>query len=147
MTKESLDKKAKRAKSRWVGRVMYSGATATEKCLAYIIADKLNCVTLDCWPAQETLAVLLGRKSVKTVIRAAKGLRQRDFIIVKARVDGKPGYRYVSIFMPEDLYENVQASRHSCPNGEDTNVGESSLGILLKESFAPPSLVSIDQRS
>src|SRR4051812_26859929 len=134
MTKESLDKKAKRAKSRWVGRVMYSGATATEKCLAYIIADKLNCVTLDCWPGQETLVVLLDRKSVKTVIRAAKGLQKRGFISINPRADGQPGNRYAPVFLRDDRYENVESSRQSCPESEDTDVGESSIGILLKES-------------
>src|SRR4051794_16901643 len=134
MKQESLDTKAKRAKARWLKRVMSSDATPTEKCLAYIITDMLNCVSLDCWPGQETLVVLLDRTAVKTVSRAAKGLVRRGFITIEPRQDGHPGYRYAPIFLPDDRYENVQNSRQVCPQSEDTDVGESSLGILSKES-------------
>jgi hypothetical protein len=144
---EALDKKAKRAKARWLGRVMCSDATSTEKCFAYLIADKLNCVTLDCWPGQETLAALLSRRSVKSVIRAAGGLQKRGFITIKSRAEGEPGYRYAPIFVPDDQYENVRASGQSCPSSEDMDVGESSLDILLKESLAPSSPISGGRRS
>jgi hypothetical protein len=126
---------------------MRSNATSTEKCFAYLIADKLNCVTLDCWPGQETLAALLSRKSVKTVSRVAEGLEKRGFVIIKSRVEGEPGYRYAPVLEPDDQYENVRASRQSCPSSEDMDVGESSLDILLKESLAPSSPISGGRRS
>jgi hypothetical protein len=126
---------------------MRSDATSTEKCFAYLIADKLKCVTLDCWPGQETLAALLSRRSVKTVIRAAEGLERRGFITIKPRVEGEPGYRYAPVFVPDDQYENVRASRQSCPSSEDMDVGESSLDIHLKESLAPSSPISGGRRS
>src|SRR4051812_32697277 len=139
--RESLDGKAKRGKARWLDRVMHSDATSTEKCLAYVIADKLNCVTLDCWPSQETLMAIL-RKSAKTAARAAAGLRKLGFITLGGRKAGQRSYRYAPVFSPRDLDENVRATPHSCPKTPDTDGRESSSGILLKRSLAQSSPVS-----
>jgi hypothetical protein len=135
MKQDSLDQKAKRAKARWLRRVMRSDATSTAKCFAYQIVDSLNCVTLDSWLAQETLARRLSVRSVKTVVRAARELQSLGFIQIRPPAR-KAGCRYAVIFAAEDEYKNVHPSRHSCPQTEDTNGRESSSGILSKESLA-----------
>src|SRR4051812_34307692 len=144
--KDSLDVKAKRAKARWRDRVMRSNATSTEKCLAYVIADRLNCVTLDCWPGQETLKGIL-RKSAKTIARVAAGLQRHGFITISGRTAGQRSYRYAPIFTTGDLDENVRTIPHSCPITQDTNGGESYSGILLKKSFAHSSQTSRGEES
>jgi hypothetical protein len=132
---EKLDERVRRVKARWLRRVMYqSGATSTQKCLAYAISDHLNCVTQDCWPAQSTLADLLGLRSVKSVQRAARGLVALGFIDIKARSEGDPGYRYVPTFVSADGDKSVPVPGQSCPGGPDTDVGESSLHIQTESS-------------
>jgi helix-turn-helix protein len=82
-----LNQVISRQKARWLKFVMHeSKASATEKCLAYTIADALNCVTLDCWPSQPRLARLLGGVSVRTVQRAARGLEQLGLITIRRPV-------------------------------------------------------------
>ena len=135
MKKETLDEEVRRAKARWLRRAMYDARlTSTEKCLAYLIADHLNCVTMDCWPAQPTIATLLGVMSLKTVQRAARGLQAHGYIALKPRAEGAAGYRYAPIFLSEDLDKRVRESGQSRPEAADTVGGESSSDIRCKSS-------------
>jgi hypothetical protein len=109
-------------------------ATSTEKCLAYAIADYLNCVTLDCWPAQPTLARVIGHKSVKTVQRAGRGLATLRLITFKRDMSGKSGCRYAPVFWTEDMDKPVSKNGHRCPEIVDTNDRESFLNIHTKSS-------------
>src|SRR5260370_24043390 len=141
MKKETLDEQVRRAKARWLRRVMYeTRATSTEKCFAYLIADHLNCVTLDCWPAQSTVAILLGVESLKTVQRAARGLEAHGYITMKPRGAGSTGYRYAPTFLSEDMDKPVAKSGQSSPELVDTAVGESSSDIRLQSSSTSSSV-------
>jgi hypothetical protein len=136
MKTHSLNNRVNRAKARWLKRVMYaSAATSTQKCFAYAVADHLNCVTLDCWPAQGTLARLLRAKSVKTVQRAARGLEALGLVAIRPRSNGKAGYRYAPVFLPGDEDNSGPAAGHPCPDDPDSNGGESFLEIH-KKSFS-----------
>jgi hypothetical protein len=140
MKSESLDAKARRIKARWLSRAMYDvRLTSTEKCFAYLIADRLNCVTLDSWPAQSTIAAWLGVTSLRTVQRAARRLQHLDYLAIKPRVDGHAGFRYAPTFSPEDLNKSVTKNGHACSGDIDTDVTESSLDIHLKSSPTPSS--------
>src|ERR1700692_1972542 len=77
--REPLRKQISRVKARWLRRIMYCEAKQTEKILAFVIFDHLNCVTLDAWPSQHTIASFL-HCSTKTVTRAADGLEQLQLI-------------------------------------------------------------------
>ena len=135
MKPESLDDKVRRAKARWLKRVMMNpSATSTQKCLAHAIADRLNCVTLDCWAAQPTLARDIGVKSVKTVVRAGRGLQEVNLIRLKRTGDG-PGLRYAPVFMSGDMDRPVARNGQRCPTAPDTDGRESFLGIHT-ESFS-----------
>jgi hypothetical protein len=135
MKAKSLSDRASRAKARWLKRVMYeSSATSTQKCFAYAICDHLNCVTLDCWPAQSTFTRLLGGKSTRTAQRAARGLANLGLITLKRNDLGKSEYRYAPIFLPKDTDNFVGKHRQLCPEKMDTDVRESSLEIHFRSS-------------
>jgi hypothetical protein len=121
-SKDPLSKQVSRTKARWLRRVMYSAASPMEKSFAYVIFDHLNCVTLDAWPGQETIAKLLGC-STKTVQRAANGLEQRHFVAITRSRGGLP--RYAPIFSLEDLDNSVRKRGQVCPEMPDTNVYQS----------------------
>jgi len=108
----------------------YPLLTPTEKCLAFAISDHLNCVTMDCWPAQATLARLLGYACTKTIKRAARTLEQHRLITITNNRYGKSEYRYSPIFLPEDMA--VTEGGQSGPSDGDTPVRESFLGIRSK---------------
>jgi len=130
MKGESLSDRLARIKARWLNRVMYaSKATSAQKCFAYAIADHLNCVTLDSWPAQTTFARYLGCKSVKTVQRAARGLARLGLITIKPNPAGKSGYRYAPVFLSEDEDKSVGKNGQPGPKKADTDVRESFLDI------------------
>jgi hypothetical protein len=130
---ETLVERIGRAKARWLRRVMYNGsASSTQKCLAYAIADHLNCVTLDCWPSQFRLAKLLGFKTSKTVQRAAQGLEWIGVLTLSG--GGRAGYRYGPVFMPGDEDKVVPSTGHSGPTEPDKNVSESFLVIQPNKS-------------
>ncbi len=134
MKNELLSDLAKRAKARWRKRVMrHPSATSTQKCLAHAITDRLNCVTLDCWAAQPTLADDIGDKSIKTVVRAARGLAKLNLITLK-RIKGQPRLRHAPVFLPEDLDMPVAKSGHRRAEIADTNGGESLLSIHTRSS-------------
>lgn len=131
---ESLSDRVKRGKARWLKRVVrHPSATSTQKCLAHAIADYLNCVTLDCWAAQPTLARDIGHKSVKTVVRAGRGLEKFGLITLN-RNKAQPGLRYAPIFLPEDLDKPVLKHGHRRSKNTDTNDGESFLDIHTQSS-------------
>jgi hypothetical protein len=135
MKAEPLSDRVNRAKARWLKRVMYgSETTPAQRCLAYAIADYLNCVTLDCWPSHATLARLLGYKSARTVRRAAFGLQAAKQITIKPVGKKNSGYRYAPVFRPGDLDKVVLGTGHPCPAGADTDVHQSFLGILPRSS-------------
>jgi hypothetical protein len=129
---EFLDDRVKRAKHRWLKRVMYDLATtSSEKCLAYLIMDHLNCVSVDSWPSQKRVADQFGW-STKTVHRVACALERRGHLRVTRGTRGS--HRYAPIFMPEDEDKSGGPARQSCPEASDKNVEESSLGILTNQS-------------
>jgi hypothetical protein len=111
---------------------MYDLATSSsEKCFAYAVVDRLNCVTLDCWPSQKTIAGDFGW-STKTVHRVAFALRRRGHLRITRNTHGS--YRYAPIFLPEDMDKSVGQSGQYCPPVSDKNVDESSLDILINQS-------------
>jgi hypothetical protein len=130
----SLGDTVSRMKHRWFNRVMSDpNVSPTEKCFAYFVMDKLNCVTLDAWPSQSLLAQLLGRKSIKTVNRLASGLERRGYLGVSR--DTRGSCRYAPVFLPADEDKPVPTSRQNCPSVPDKNVEESFLGILVNQSY------------
>src|SRR5579872_1623013 len=128
-TRETMLTLVNGAKARWLRHVMYeSSATPTQKCFAYIVFDHLNCVTLDCWPSQERLALLLDRNCTKTAQRAALGLEALSLLIIR-RGARKSGYRYAPVFLPDDD-KLVRELGQRCPKEPDDNVRESSLETI-----------------
>ncbi len=132
---ESITDRVSRAKARWLKRAMYeSCATPTQKCFAYAISDHLNCVTLDAWPAQETLAQRLGHKSTKTILRATRALESLGLITVTRMTSGKSRCRYAPVFRVEDMDTPVPSSGQGGPRPMDGNVRESFLPIHTESS-------------
>jgi hypothetical protein len=109
-----------------------SSASSTEKCLAYAVADHLNCVTLDCWPSQTRLAELLGFECERTVQRAARGLEKLGFLVIRR---GRHGVcRYAPVFRPgEDDIPDPKTGLNGPPL-PDGGVRESFLSIQLNQS-------------
>jgi hypothetical protein len=129
---ETLYERVSRQKHRWLKRVMFDhGTSSSQKCFAYVVVDRLNCVTLDSWPSQKTIANEFGW-SVKTVHRVAIGLERRGYLHIIR--NSSASYRYAPVFLPEDEDKSVGAARQSCPPSPDKNVEESLLGILTTES-------------
>jgi hypothetical protein len=140
---DGLFERVARAKARWLQRVMYqTPVTSTEKCLAYAIADHLNCVTLDCWPAQVRLAKLLGLKSTKSIKRAAQGLVQHG--VLKIQVSKRGACRYAPIFLDGDEDATVRPKRNACPSDADMDVSESYLSI--RPTISSPTREAAEQR-
>jgi len=130
---QTLHQRVSRMRARWLKRVMYSGdVSSTEKCFAYAVFDHLNCVTLDCWPSQRTLAELLGFESVKTIQRAATGLEEKEFI--RITVFRRNSHRYAPKFLLVDEDKIVFKDRHSWVIDGDQTVHES----LLLTRLTPP---------
>lgn len=135
---ETLLDQVSRRKHRWLKRVMSDPRVSpAEKCLAYIITDRLNCVTLDAWPGQRLMAQELG-KTVKTVHRVTLKFETRGYARVTRGAQGS--CRYAPMFLPEDDDKAVPAPRQNCPSIPDKNVDKSYLEILPNKSS--PSLVS-----
>lgn len=133
--KESLHDRVGRAKARWLNRVMYcAGISPNQKCMAYAIADHLNCVTLDCWPSQQRLAGLLGNKCVKTVQRATHALVRCGVLATKQV--GRGSCRYSPIFVEGDWGNGVQTTGQERPATVDKNVRQSFSDNLTQESWA-----------
>jgi hypothetical protein len=131
MSAESITDQVKRAKARWLKRVMqHPVATSTQKCLAFTIADRLNCVTLDCWASQETLARDVGYKSSKTIQRAGNGLASLNLVSLK-RLKVR---RHAPVFYPEDFDKPVSKNGQRRPKTADTDVYQSFLDIHSKSS-------------
>jgi hypothetical protein len=92
----TLYDRVNRAKHRWLKRVMFDcGTSSSEKCFAYLVVDRLNCVTLDCWPSQKLIAEQFGW-SIKTAHRVAFGLKRRGHLIVSRNTRGS--CRYAPVF-------------------------------------------------
>lgn len=133
--KSSLLEQVNRKKARWLKRVMYeTRASSTAKCFAYAVFEHLNCVTMDCWPAQERIARLLNRKCTKTAQRAAKQLERLGLLIIKR--DCPNHLRYAPIFTSEDDDKNkIDApSGDNRPIDTDKKDKESNLPNLHQES-------------
>ncbi|WJR78733.1 hypothetical protein [Bradyrhizobium sp. NP1] len=119
-------------KRRWLKRVMFDRAVgSSEKCFAYLVVDRLNCVTLDCWPSQKLIADQFGW-SIKTVHRVALALERRGYLRIIRNTKGS--YRYTPVFLPEDQDRSVSALRQNYPPVPDKNVDESFLSILNNQS-------------
>jgi hypothetical protein len=129
----SLVDRVSRMRHRWFNRVMSDPRVSpAEKCFAYFVMDKLNCVTLDAWPSQPLMAQLLGRKSIKTVNRLASSLERHGYLRVSR--DTRGSCRYAPVFLPVDEDKPVPTPRQNCPPVPDKNVEESLLGILVNQS-------------
>ena len=123
MTVETLYDRVTRAKARWLKRVMYqSAATPFQKSLAYAIADHLNCVTLDSWPAQATLSRLLGGVCTKTLQRASRRLVALGLITINRNGSR---IRYTPVFELGDEDKSVRKGGQDCAGIGDTDVRES----------------------
>ena len=130
---ETLTDRANRAKARWLKRMMNSpNLTSTQKTLAYAICDHLNCVTLDCWPSQNTLARALGCSSSKTVQRASNALQAFGVIVVTRQKGGS--IRYAPVFVVEDWDIPGRVSGQTSARKPDSNVPQSNLSITLRPS-------------
>jgi hypothetical protein len=133
MSTESLSDQVNRAKARWLRRVMYGSiATSSERCFAYLVADHLNCVTLDCWVGQLRVARLLGWRSTKTVQRAAGSLSSLKLLTLRRCEKGKANWRYAPVFLPSDWDKPVSEKGQSCADQMDSDVRKSFLEIHLK---------------
>jgi hypothetical protein len=99
--------------------------------LAYLVVDRLNCVTLDCWPSQKTIADQFGW-STKTVHRVAAGLKKRAHLRIIRKSNGS--YRYAPAFLSGDEDKSVDSTRQACPFVPDKSVDESFLGIPINKS-------------
>jgi Helix-turn-helix domain len=130
---EPLHKQVSRFRARWLNRLMYSDVGRIEKVLGYVIYAHLNCVTLDAWPAQGTIATLM-RCSIKTVQRASEALERHGWIVVARSRSRGSMHRYAPIFAPGDLDESVPDDGHPCPGVADTHVRQSSLSTRIKSS-------------
>jgi hypothetical protein len=129
---ETVFDRVNRAKHRWLKRVMFDrGTSSSEKCFAFLVVDRLNCVTQDCWPSQRLIADQFGW-SIKTVHRVALALERRGYLRIIRNTHGS--YRYAPVFVPEDEDKSVGAFRQNCPPVPDKNVDESYLGILINKS-------------
>jgi hypothetical protein len=130
---ETLLDRVNRMKHRWLKRVMSDPRVSpSAKCFAYIVMDRLNCVTLDSWPGQPLIAQQLGRKSIKTVNRIASGLERHGYHRVTRNTHGP--LRYAPVFLPKDEDKSVGAKGQNCPSIPDKNVEESLLGIPINQS-------------
>jgi hypothetical protein len=130
--KDSLYDRVNRAKHRWLKRVMVDCATSSsEKCFAYIVMDRLNCVTLDCWPSQQLVADQFGW-STKTVHRVSFGLQRRGYLLISRNTYSS--YRYKPIFLAEDEDKSGRSPGQTGTAPPDKNVEESSSVILITQS-------------
>jgi hypothetical protein len=142
--REPLFTRVARAKARWLRRVMYgSVTTSTEKCFAYAVAEHLNCVTLDAWPAQARLAQLLGFKSIKTIRRAASALEALDLLVIVCTA--KHQVRYAPVFQAGDEDRGVRAAGQVRAAAKDTDVHESLL--LIPINLSSPTKRTSDKRN
>ena len=133
--KSALLEQVNRKKARWLKRVMYeTKASSTAKCFAYAVAEHLNCVTMDSWPAQARIARLLNRKCTKTAQRAAKELQSLGLLVIKR--DCRNHLRYAPIFTSDDDDQDKigPPPGDNRPNGPDKKDGESTLPNLHQES-------------
>jgi hypothetical protein len=129
---EGLAGQVSRAKHRWFKRVAYDEkVSSSEKVFAFLVMDHLNCATLDCWPAQKTVAAKLGW-CTKTTQRVARALEAHGHIRIRQRSHGS--YRYAPVFLKEDEDKSVAPKRQECPPVVDKNVNQSLLGILPNQS-------------
>jgi hypothetical protein len=127
MHNEGLADKVSRWKHRWLKRVMSDRKLSTlHKCFAYIVTDRLNCVTLDAWPGQHLIARELGAKSIKTARRAAIGLEKHGYLGVTQNARGS--CRYAPVFLEEDKIGG--GTGQNCQSAPDKIVDQSSLDIL-----------------
>ena len=127
---EPLRRQIARVKARWLQRVMYSWARPTEKNFAFVIFDHLNCVTLDAWPSQHTMAERL-RCSTKTIKRAAEGLER--CLLISVAECGR-SHRYAPIFNNDDWDIDGQLDGQVCRRVTDENVYQSSSSIHSKST-------------
>src|SRR4029077_242306 len=112
------------AKARWLQRVMYSSAvSSTGKVLAFAIFDHLNCITLDSWPSQATIADLIGRKASKTIQRCSADLTVHGFATVAHQLRQRSSCRYRPEFIIEDWDKFAGSSGQKHPGDPDKNVG------------------------
>jgi hypothetical protein len=130
--REPLRKRISRVKARWLRRVMYCEAKHTEKILAFVIFDHLNCVTLDAWPSQRTIASFL-HCSTKTVTRAADGLERLQLVKIARPVE-RGALRYAPTFAKEDWDIDDPNDGHGRPADMDGSVPQSSSSIHSKST-------------
>src|SRR6266851_4145768 len=130
---QPLHRRVARAKARWVSRVMYSDIPAMQRVFAFVVSDHLNCVTLDAWPAQGTVATRL-HCCIKTVARAADGLEKLGLIVIERPRDRGLPQRYAPVFAPVDWVTPVHLSGQGSLEDLDKTVHQSSLDIHLKLS-------------
>lgn len=137
-TGSQLYRKVAAAKHRWLARVMGSPVPLAQKCLAWAIAENLNCVTLDSWMKQERLKEALSAETTRTVNRAARGLAEAHFITIThwRRDDGKATPRYAPVFIDEDWDRNVRRNGQKGPADPDRNVHQSLIENPLDETPA-----------
>jgi Helix-turn-helix domain len=130
---ESLHRRVARCKGRWLKRAMLSTASPAQKVFAFFVFDHLNCVTLDAWPSQETIAEYM-HCSTKTVRRAAEGLQAISLIhIRRVRVlNHRP--RYAPVFTADDWDTGVPPDGQRRAKEADGGVQESTLGIHINKS-------------
>lgn len=126
----SLSNSVARAKARWFARVKkHPDLRSSSKCAAHSIADHLNCVTMDCWPSNKTLANSIGVRATKTIQRATKQLAKANFIVV-TKTDGRQGpNRYAPVFIASDWDIPVPVAGQTRSPNADSDVRQSYLDI------------------
>jgi hypothetical protein len=91
-----------RQKMRWLNSVFYSSQLKAMACrVAYIIADRVNRITGDCWLSHTTIARKL-RISTKTVQRSLGALQRTGFIVIRYAETNRRKQRFVPSFVISD---------------------------------------------
>lgn len=126
-----------RRKLQAVDRLMYDyRLNPTERLVGFDIYSRLNRVTGDAWPSQETIASAL-RLSARTVRRAIDRLKDLDYIRVK--FDGR-----VNRYTPRLI---SGAIGHQCPVDEDSNVRSARTPASPNHLHTTPSPTSPQRRA
>jgi len=119
-----------RLKEQWLYRTMCIGSLLPSyRVIAYFVVDHLNWSTMDSWSGQERLAGLVGT-STKTIQRSLDAMEKVRLLTVWRRTGSRHPLRTAPNYLPELRDATVPNSGLPGPQGSDTGVHQSFLGIL-----------------
>ncbi len=139
LSRQPLHRLVAPAKARWFERVrQHRELTPRSKCIAHTVASFLNCVTLDSWPSQITIAESVGICSRKTIQRSFNELETHGFVSVRRFRSLALQNRSSVIFSSVDTDNRGRQSGRSRPAVADESVPQSSIVIPSTSSLTPP---------